>query len=64
MANILKPMLDKDASSILICWGEKECCHIVPVIVADSADEVTAWREMSRTFYASKGELEKIYTGI
>lgn len=55
MANILKPMLYKDASSILICWGEKECCHIVPVIVADSADEVTAWREISRAFYAFNG---------
>ncbi len=55
LANILKPMLNKDASSIFICWGEKECCHIVPVIVADSADEVTAWREISRAFYAFKG---------
>lgn len=54
MANILEPMLD-NASSILICWGEKERCHIVPVIIAGSADEVTAWREISRTFYAFKG---------
>jgi len=55
MAKTLKPMLDKDASSILICWGEKERCHIVPVIIANSADEVTAWREISRAFYAFKG---------
>lgn len=45
----------QNVSPILICWDEKGLCHIVPVIVAGSADEVTAWREISRTLYAFKG---------
>lgn len=55
LANILKLMLDKDASSIFICWGEKDCCHIVPVIVADFADKVTTWQQISQAFYVFKG---------
>jgi len=39
-----------DVSSILIYWVEKALCHIVPVIIAGSVDEVNAWRGISRTF--------------
>ncbi|CAK45965.1 uncharacterized protein BO96DRAFT_428571 [Aspergillus niger CBS 101883] len=59
LANLFKPMLEKDFPVILICWGKEERCQIVPVVITDPTDEVTAWQTISQEYYAHKGSWTK-----
>nr|XP_001394740.2 hypothetical protein ANI_1_2276094 [Aspergillus niger CBS 513.88] len=52
-------MLEKDFPVILICWGKEERCQIVPVVITDPTDEVTAWQTISQEYYAHKGSWTK-----
>ena len=40
LLQILEPMVKSDASTLLLCWGEKEHCHILPAKIRDSADSI------------------------
>ena len=52
----LNPMLAENGSAmVLLCWGEKSNCTILPVTVSSSEDEVTTWREINRGWYTRKG---------
>ncbi|PWY82687.1 hypothetical protein BO83DRAFT_385284 [Aspergillus eucalypticola CBS 122712] len=55
LADFFKPMLEEDFTVIFICWGRKERCRIVPVVITDPTNEVTAWQAISREFYAQRG---------
>lgn len=55
LGDFFKPMFEKDSPVIFICWGRKERCQIVPVVITDPTDEVTAWQAISREFYAQRG---------
>ncbi|RFU24975.1 hypothetical protein B7463_g11362, partial [Scytalidium lignicola] len=49
---ILEPDLDAnelESSSILLCWGTENECHIIPVKVKNSANDVDIWQEIRRT---------------
>lgn len=48
-------MFEKDSLVIFICWGRKERCQIVPVVITDPTDEVAAWQAISRESYAQRG---------
>ncbi|RAK90091.1 hypothetical protein BO79DRAFT_227041 [Aspergillus costaricaensis CBS 115574] len=55
LGDFFKLMFEKDFLVIFICWGRKERCQIVPVVITDPTDEVTAWQAVSREFYAQRG---------
>lgn len=56
LGKALEPMLgDGISASVLLCWGEKHRCHIIPVNIADSTDEVAVWREIHRAWYTYRG---------
>ncbi|PVH96265.1 hypothetical protein DM02DRAFT_535641, partial [Periconia macrospinosa] len=40
---------------VLLCWGERSHCQILPVKIAHSADDVTVWKEVRRAWFAHKG---------
>jgi hypothetical protein len=51
LQEILEPVLgsdDSDSSSIFLCWGKDNRCHVVPVKIPNSADDVTVWQEIRR----------------
>ncbi|PKX89302.1 uncharacterized protein P174DRAFT_435409 [Aspergillus novofumigatus IBT 16806] len=56
LGKALEPMLgDGISASALLCWGEKHRCHITPVNIANSMDEVAVWREIQRAWYTYRG---------
>ncbi|BCS04873.1 uncharacterized protein AKAW2_80674A [Aspergillus luchuensis] len=55
LGDFFKPMFEKEFPVIFICWGRKERCQIVPVVITDPTDEVTAWQAISQEFYAQRG---------
>ncbi|PMD52179.1 uncharacterized protein K444DRAFT_709177 [Hyaloscypha bicolor E] len=62
LLEILEPVLgsdDSDSSSIFLCWGKDNRCHIVPVKIPNSADDVTVWQEIRRVWYAHRGGWRK-----
>ena len=55
---LLEPVLgsdNSDSSSVLLCWGKESRCHIVPVKIPDSADDVAIWQEIRRVWYTHRG---------
>jgi hypothetical protein len=50
---------DSDSSSIFLCWGKDNRCHIVPVKIPNSANDVTVWQEIRRAWYAHRGDWRK-----
>jgi hypothetical protein len=55
---ILEPVLNSEdvhSSSILLCWGKRSYCQILPVKIAHSADDVAVWQEIRRAWYAHRG---------
>jgi hypothetical protein len=57
LGKALESMLgDGISASVLLCWGEKHRCHIIPVNIADSTAEVAIWREIHRAWYTYRGE--------
>ncbi|PMD37950.1 hypothetical protein L207DRAFT_431552 [Hyaloscypha variabilis F] len=62
LLEILEPVLgsdDSDSSSIFLCWGKDNRCHIAPVKIPNSADDVTIWQEIRRLWYAHRGDWRK-----
>jgi hypothetical protein len=60
---ILEPILngeDLHSYSILLCWGKRSHCQILPVKIAHSADDVDVWQEVRRTWYAHKGDWRRL----
>jgi hypothetical protein len=56
LGKALEPMLgDGISAAVLLCWGEKHHCHIIPVNIANSTDEVAVWREIHRAWYSYRG---------
>lgn len=59
LLKLLEPVLGSDnseSSSIFLCWGKESRCHIVPVKIPDSADDVAIWQEIRRVWYAHRRE--------
>jgi hypothetical protein len=57
LKEILEPVLgsdDPNSSSILLCWGKENRCHIVPVKIQDSADDIAIWHEIRRAWCAHR----------
>lgn len=56
LAQQLQPMLGDDADAlVLLCWGEKYHCSIIPVRVSDPADEAATWRDIGQAWYSRRG---------
>lgn len=56
LGEALEPMLgDGKVASVLLCWGERHRCHIIPVNIANSADEAAAWGEIHEAWYTYRG---------
>ncbi|KAL4927730.1 uncharacterized protein BDV17DRAFT_265656, partial [Aspergillus undulatus] len=52
----LMPISPEDGSAVvLLCWGEKSCCSILPVSVSNPEDEVATWREINTAWYTCRG---------
>ena len=54
----LAPLINSDQadySFVLLCWGKPNHCHIIPVKVPNSTDNMTVWQEIRRGWYASRG---------
>jgi hypothetical protein len=57
LGKALESMLgDGISASVLLCWGEKHRCHIIPVNIANSTDEVAVWREIHQAWYSHRGQ--------
>lgn len=56
----LEPILRDDMGPlVLLCWGEKHHCSIVPVRISDLTDEGTWWREIKQAWYSHRGYWRK-----
>ncbi|KAL4949691.1 hypothetical protein BDW69DRAFT_197864 [Aspergillus filifer] len=61
----LIPMSPEDGSAVvLLCWGEKSCCSILPVSVSNPEDEVATWREINTAWYTCRGHWRKMLLGF
>mgnify|MGYP001658668113 CR=1 FL=1 len=61
----LKPMFPDDGSAVvLLCWGEKSGCSILPVTVSSPEDEVSTWKEINRAWYTRRGYWRKYLLGF
>jgi hypothetical protein len=49
---------------VLLCWGGKSCCSILPVLVSNPEDEVTMWRELNEVWYTRRGYWRKRLPGF
>lgn len=58
LGKALEPILGdaQGAASVTLCWGERHRCHIIPVNIADSGDEVAAWDKIQGEWYAYRGK--------
>jgi hypothetical protein len=55
---VLEPMLanaDRYPASVLLCWGEQDCCQILTIKTSDPTDSVALWHEIKWAWYARKG---------
>jgi hypothetical protein len=63
LLKILEQVLGLDnsiySSFIFLCWGKEARCHIFPVKIPDSADDVAIWQEIQRVWYAHRGGWRK-----
>ncbi|KAI0841141.1 hypothetical protein F5Y06DRAFT_213949 [Hypoxylon sp. FL0890] len=48
-----------DSSTILVCWGENNCCEIFPVQIALSADRPGTWKAIREAWYQRRGSWRK-----
>jgi hypothetical protein len=63
LKNELMPMLPENGSAVvLLCWGERSSCTTLPVPVPE--DEVSAWKEINRAWYTSRGYWRKFLLGF
>jgi hypothetical protein len=61
----LKPLFPEDGSAVvLLCWGEKSGCSIMPVKVSNTEDEVSMWSEIHSAWYARRGYWRKHLPGF
>lgn len=61
----LKPMFPDDGSAVvLLCWGEKSGCSILPVPVSNPEDEVSTWEKINRAWYTRRGYWRKYLLGF
>ncbi|KAL4864155.1 hypothetical protein BDV12DRAFT_205888 [Aspergillus spectabilis] len=61
----IMPISPEDGSAVvLLCWGEKSSCSILPVSISDPEDEVATWREINAAWYACKGHWMKKILGF
>jgi hypothetical protein len=58
-------MSSKNGSAVvLLCWGKKTSCSIMPVPVAHPEDEVATWTESNNAWYARRGGWRKKLPGF
>ncbi len=53
LSDILEPI---HGSSLFLCWGNHRRCHVLPVTIPNSADDVAKWQAIRRAWYAQRGE--------
>jgi hypothetical protein len=46
---------DSTENVLLLCWGYKDHCHIIPTNIRHEADEVDIWESIKATWYARRG---------
>ncbi|KAJ5239922.1 hypothetical protein N7468_004541 [Penicillium chermesinum] len=62
LANKLQPLLgDSTDSTLLLCFGVPDKCHIVPVSIPDPTDEVAIWRQLRQTKASYQGWWRRIF---
>ena len=60
LKTVLNPILADGVNHLVIlCWGDKDCCHIVPVNIGNEADEVNAWESIREAWYERRGNWRK-----
>ncbi|RAQ70214.1 hypothetical protein COH21_013070, partial [Aspergillus flavus] len=53
---ILSPLLAESTNNVLLlCWGDKDRCHIIPTSIRHEADEVNIWERIRAAWYARRG---------
>ncbi|KAL3484083.1 hypothetical protein BJX62DRAFT_244282 [Aspergillus germanicus] len=61
----LEPLSSEHGSAVvLLCWGEKTSCSIMPVPVAHPEDEVATWTELNNAWYARRGDWRRKLPGF
>jgi hypothetical protein len=55
---------DDGSAVVLLCWGEKSSCFILPVPVSSPEDEVSTWNEINRARYTRRGSWKKYLLGF
>ena len=50
LMEVLKPLTGTDSSVLLLCWGEADCCHILPAHIRDSANATAQWSQAQRAW--------------
>lgn len=56
----LMPMFPDDGSAVvLLCWGDRSGCSILPVPVSNSEHEVSTWEKINRAWYTRRGYWRK-----
>jgi hypothetical protein len=56
---VLEPILRSDGSGsfcILLCWGKDDGCHIIPLSIPSSSDDVATWQAIRQEWYARRGK--------
>lgn len=53
---VLSPLLAESTNNVLLlCWGDKDRCHIIPTSIRHEADEVNIWESIRAAWYARRG---------
>ncbi|RMZ46441.1 hypothetical protein CA14_008224 [Aspergillus flavus] len=53
---ILGPLLAESTNNVLLlCWGDKDRCHIIPTSIPHEANEVNIWESIRAAWYARRG---------
>jgi hypothetical protein len=61
----LKPLLaDHVNASVLLCWGDRNSCSVLPVHVSNDADEEATWQELQQAWYTARGHWRKCLPGF
>ncbi|OCK84688.1 hypothetical protein K432DRAFT_458980 [Lepidopterella palustris CBS 459.81] len=59
LLEVLEPALGldgSDTSTIFVCWGKENRCHIVPVQIPNFANDVAIWQAIRRAWYKHRWE--------
>jgi len=62
LSEILEPAFGfdhPDSSTIFLCWGKENRCHIVPIQIPNSADDEAKWQEIRRVWYIHRWDWRK-----